>query len=186
MEPVIFTIGHSNHSFEGFAGLLRQHGIETVVDVRSTPHSRFMPAFNRENLSLALRGECRYAWMGDQLGGRPSSPAFYDEAGHVLYGPLSRTSEFISGIERIERNSARQRLALLCAEAEPTACHRSLLVTRTLRERGWPPANIRHILHDGSYLREDHLPWQAGLLEDVWRSPLSVLRDPVLNTSSGG
>ena len=53
-RPPVFTIGHSNHPAEVFLGLLRRHGIEAVVDVRSSPHSRFNPQFNRKALQAAL------------------------------------------------------------------------------------------------------------------------------------
>ncbi|MBI5948838.1 MAG: DUF488 domain-containing protein [Chloroflexi bacterium] len=172
---MIFTIGHSNHTPERLVELLREHGIEAVVDVRSAPYSKYSPHFNRERLARLLAAEdIRYAFMGDSLGGRPDGDEFYDEHGHVLYGPLSRSAKFVEGIATLERNAERYRLALLCSEADPTACHRFLLVTRTLRERGFDPASIEHILGDGSLRPETKLAFQGNMLEDSWRSPLSV------------
>ncbi len=175
MEPVVLTIGHSNHSPERLVELLNQHGVQVVVDVRSAPYSKFSPHFNREQLSRLLTAEnIRYAFMGDSLGGRPTGDEFYDAGGHVLYGPLSRSPRFVDGIAMVERNAARYRLALLCSEADPTSCHRFLLVTRTLRERGFDAGAIEHILGDGSLRPETMLAFQGSMLEDSWRSPLSV------------
>lgn len=182
--PGLFTIGHSTHSTERLCELLRQHAIEAVVDVRSTPNSRYSPHFNRERLGVDLRGTCRYAWMGDVLGGRPPSPEFYDETGHVLYGPLSRTAEFAAGLDRIETASRRYRVALLCAEGEPAGCHRHLLIAPSLALRGFPLDAIQHILPDGGLRPDAEMARQAGLIEDVWRSPLSVLPEPALSPSS--
>lgn len=184
MADSLFTIGHSNHSVNHVRQLLKSFHTDVVVDVRSSPNSKYAPQFNRDDLASALAPDFRYAWMGDSLGGRPSSPEFYDEAGHVLYGPLSRTPEFQRGLDRIEHNARRYRIALLCAENQPAACHRHLLIARCLQLRGFDPAQIRHILGDGSVVTAASMASQALLLEDAWRSPLSVLHEPVLVHSS--
>lgn len=174
MEPVVFTVGHSNHTPEVLAGLLQAHGIEVVVDVRSAPYSKFSPHFNREQLARLFQPDVRYAFMGDSLGGRPRGDEFYDEHGHVLYGPLSRSAVFVDGLRVLEKNASRYRLALLCSEADPTSCHRFLLVTKALKNRGFNPDNILHILGDGSVRAESALAFQGSMLEESWRSPLSV------------
>ena len=81
----------ADHSLETFAQLLAKHGIEFVADVRSYPYSRFAPHFNKEELQTALpeRG-VGYVFLGQELGGRPSSDAHYDDEGHALYGPMSQ------------------------------------------------------------------------------------------------
>jgi len=185
VQHVIFTIGHSNHTPEKLASLLRANGVEVVLDVRSAPYSKFSPQFNRERLPAVLR-PMRYAFMGDTLGGRPEGNEFYDEAGHVLYGPLSRSSSFLRGLEQVERNAQKYRIALLCSEADPSSCHRFLLISRTLRSRGFDPGQIRHILGDGSSRGEAAIGFQGLMLEDSWRSPLSVLPDRVPSHSSAG
>ena len=75
----LYTIGHSDHSIPEFVGLLRQHGITLVADVRSQPYSRWTHQFNRETLAhdLAEAG-IDYGFMGDALGGRPVDPTLYD------------------------------------------------------------------------------------------------------------
>ena len=181
---MLFTIGHSNTALETFIERLDAHRIEVVVDVRSQPSSSYTPHFNREALRRGLPPHVRYAFLGDSLGGRPDGSHFYDGAGRVLYGPLSRSDRFLLGIDQIERNRDRHRMTLLCAEADPLGCHRFLLISRVLVERGADPRQILHILGDGSTRTQAELAFQGRLLEDAWTSPLSVLREPAPATSS--
>ena len=92
---VIWTIGHSNHTFERFADLMRGEGIEFVVGVRSYPYSRVAPHFNREELDVALRGiGARYLFLGEELGGRPSREEHYDEGGTLSTTAWPRSLPF--------------------------------------------------------------------------------------------
>jgi len=142
----VFTIGHSNHPLDGFLALLLQHGVTALADVRSVPHSRRHPHFNRKALAAALetRG-IDYVFLGGELGGRPRDPALY-EHGRVSYERVMRTEPFRAGIGRVLRGAARQSIALMCAEREPLDCHRTLLVARALDLWG---LEIRHIHADG-------------------------------------
>ena len=84
-DKALYTIGHSNGSFARLVDLLRLHDVHTVVDVRSTPFSRYLPQFNCDSMAEGLYGHGHtYVHMGDTLGGRPSQRACYDTAGHVL------------------------------------------------------------------------------------------------------
>lgn len=142
----VFTIGHSNHSIEEFLRLLRLHEIEALVDVRSTPFSRWQPQFNRDLLAASLRqSDVEYLFMGKELGARSQDRECY-EGGRVRYDRLSRTELFLEGIEQIVVNSAMSRMALMCAEREPLECHRTILVGRALQSRG---VDVVHIQGDG-------------------------------------
>lgn len=71
IDRTIFTIGHSNTGIESLVGLLRQHGITVVADVRSQPYSRFLPHFSREPLKISLQDAgIRYVFLGRELGAR--------------------------------------------------------------------------------------------------------------------
>lgn len=145
-ENPVFTIGHSTHSIETFVAMLRQQAISVVADVRSAPYSRFAPQFSRQPFSMHLRSiGVKYVFLGRELGARSEDPSCY-EHGRVQYGRLAQTPLFRSGIERVVRGVGQFRLALMCAEREPLACHRTLLVARVLRERGLV---VRHILAEG-------------------------------------
>ena len=133
----VFAIGHSNHPAEAFLGLLLRHGIEEVVDVRSSPHSRYNPQFNRKTLQAALaEAGVGYVFMGAELGGRPADPSCYDGEGRVQYDRLAGTDAFNEGIRRVIRRADECRIALMCSEKEPLACHRTLLIARVFDGAG--------------------------------------------------
>lgn len=159
-EKIIYTIGHSDNSIEGFIALLKQHGITAVADVRSAPYSRFHPHFNKDNLSSSLEKEnIAYVFLGKELGARPDDSACY-EKGHVDFGRLAARAEFKSGLERIMNGSEKYRIALMCAEKEPLDCHRTILICHELKRLG---VGIKHILSDGSL--EDHKNAESRLLK---------------------
>jgi len=142
----ILTIGHSTHSAKSFLALLRQHDVEAVADVRSSPFSRFNPQFNREGLEQFLKANSiRYVFLGKELGARSEDRSCYDH-GRVQYSRLAQTALFQSGLDRVLQGAAKYRVALMCAEKEPLECHRTLLVAKALAERG---KEVLHIHADG-------------------------------------
>ncbi len=147
MQDTVFTIGHSTHPQERFIGLLRQHGITALCDVRSTPYSRMNPQFNREELEKALLAHgIEYRFLGKELGARSDDPHCY-EAGKVQYERLAETAPFKYGLKRVLRGMKEDfRIALMCAEKEPLECHRTILVARHLAALG---IEVAHILADG-------------------------------------
>lgn len=143
----IFTIGHSNHDEQTFVDLLQQHRIDVVADVRSQPYSKYTTHFNAGKIKLALASAgIRYVFLGQQLGGRPDDPQFYDAHGYVLYDRLAASPAFLEGIERLEEGIQKHRVALMCGEENPAECHRNLLVGRVLAARG---VELCHIRADG-------------------------------------
>ena len=71
-ERRLFSIGHSNHSWDTFLGFLTMHQIETLVDVRSHPYSKYAPHFGHQPLKTAVTGAgITYMFLGKELGGRP-------------------------------------------------------------------------------------------------------------------
>jgi len=181
----VYTVGHSNHSWETFAGLLREHRIDVLVDIRSAPHSRYAPQFEYESLKDKLKESgVKYLFLGKELGGRPNDPAYYDTKGRALYGHMKADRAFETGIERLERGMAGFRVVLMCGEEDPAHCHRRLLVGRVLAERGH---ELLHIRSDGSLQADAQVSAESGkplveeqpalfseLDEDQWRSTASV------------
>jgi uncharacterized protein (DUF488 family) len=184
--PHLFTIGHSNVALDDFLGLLHQHGIEAVADVRTVPRSRYVPHFNAGQLRDALaRRAIDYLPFGQDLGGRPAGDEFYDEEGHVLYERLAVSPAFQAGLNRILAGAQASRVALLCSEEDPSRCHRHLLIGRVLRKRG---VAVSHIRRDGRIETEADLDareiggdpqatlFEGGSGRDPWRSPRPVPR----------
>lgn len=162
----VFSVGHSNHTFERFLELLEAHGIQAVADVRSQPVSRWSPQFSRPALEKSLRAAgIHYVFLGRELGARASDPGCY-ENGRVVYGRIAATEGFRLAIQRVLEGARKMRVALLCAEAEPLECHRTILVARHLVEAG---VQVRHILPGGGLETQEEslrrLKAQLGLPE---------------------
>jgi len=140
----ILSFGYGKRSFDECLALLQRHGVQYVIDVRSTPWSRFKPEFSRETLDARLRsGGLRYVFMGAELGGRPDDPTCYDEDGRVDYLACRERRSFQQGIERLLRASeSGHRVAIMCSEGRPEDCHRAKLVASVLCERG---VEVQHI-----------------------------------------
>jgi uncharacterized protein (DUF488 family) len=164
-DRTVLTIGHSTHTIERFLDLLRRHEVTAVADVRSEPYSRYAPHFSKDVLERSLRAnDLHYVFLGKELGARSDDPACYDH-GRVQYGRLARTAAFRAGIDRVMAGTERFRIVLLCAEKEPLDCHRTLLVSKSLEERG---VAVAHILFDGRL--EKHREAMLRLL-DVLKIP---------------
>jgi uncharacterized protein (DUF488 family) len=191
----LYTIGHSSHTAEHFTTLLRQHGIQTVIDTRSSPYSRYTPHFDRESLRalIAVSG-IDYRYLGDAVGGRPREESCYDADGRVLYSRVSRLPAFRDAIKSLLQNAAQSRVALLCSEEDPAHCHRRLLISRVLLSEG---ATVMHIRGDGRLETEDEVEAASGKrliepqpalfteLEDrTWRST-SVIGTPAARSAIG-
>jgi uncharacterized protein (DUF488 family) len=142
----LFTIGHSNHPIEHLIILLTKHGVTAVADVRSSPYSRFNPQYNRESLQNKLKEHnIAYVFLGKELGARSRDVSCY-ENGRIRYERLAATKLFQEGLDRIISGMKDHCIALLCAEKDPLACHRTILVSRQIAAKG---TRIEHILEDG-------------------------------------
>ena len=151
----IFSIGHSNQSVEAFLALLQQHQIEVLVDVRSSPYSKYVPQFNSTPLAVAVKQVgIKYMYMGKELGGRPEGDEFYDADGHVLYNRVAEATFFLDGINRLKKGGRTYRVVIMCSEEDPTSCHRHLLIGRVLTKQG---VDLLHIRGDG------HIQTEADL-----------------------
>jgi len=131
-ELVVFTIGHSTRTLDEFIGLLKTYGVTLVVDVRTIPRSRHNPQFNKETLpdSLKLNG-IKYAHM-PEIGGlrRPKQDSVnlaWKNASFRGYADYMQTKEFTDNLLKIIALGRENCVALMCAEALPWRCHRSLI-----------------------------------------------------------
>jgi uncharacterized protein (DUF488 family) len=131
VEP-IFTVGHSTRSAEEFVVLLKAHRIELLVDVRTVPRSRHNPQFNRDTLPETLhRAGIEYLHLA-ALGGLRKPRADSTNAGWRNlsfrgFADYMETPEFEKGLDRLMDAAKGGRVAIMCAEAVPWRCHRSLI-----------------------------------------------------------
>ena len=143
-NPSLFTIGHSSLELDGFLRILLTHEVKIVCDVRSRPGSFRFPQFNREPLEACLASaEIQYEFLGETLGGRPSDPRAYHEDGIVNYEERRKAADFRAGIDRALRLSSATNIVLMCAEEDPLQCHRFLMISPSLLDRGITPVHIR-------------------------------------------
>ena len=147
MPQEIWTIGHSTRSIEAFISLLHAHGITLLVDVRLMPYSRRHPQFNKEALGLSLeRAGVRYAAMGGLGGRRTARPDSINlgwrSEGFRGYADYMQTEPFRQALEDLMHLAKATPAAIMCAEAVPWRCHRSL-ISDALVAKGW---TVRHIL----------------------------------------
>ena len=158
----IFTIGYGAREIDAFIAVLQQQRIEFLLDVRSRPHSRYKPDFSGDLLEGHLRrAGIRYLFLGDSLGGRPADPTCYDADGKVDYAAVEQRAFYREGLERVARAYEQgRRVALMCSEGKPEACHRSKLIGKSLTRRGIPVAHIDE--HNELISQEEVLPRLTG------------------------
>jgi uncharacterized protein (DUF488 family) len=137
MNRIVYTVGHSTRSAQEFVGLLAAHGVQRLIDVRTLPGSRHNPQFNRDALAHTLReAGIEYLHLPG-LGGlrkpRADSPnqgwrnrSFRGYADHM------QSAEFLRDLQTVMDSAERSRVALMCAEAVPWRCHRSLIADALL------------------------------------------------------
>jgi uncharacterized protein (DUF488 family) len=139
-KRLVFTVGHSSRSFDEFVDLLRANGVARVIDIRTIPRSRHNPQFNREALARSLRAR-RIGYVHlKTLGGlrhpkKDSVNTGWRNASFRGYADYMQTPEFAEALERAIGLADEKPSALMCAEAVPWRCHRSL-VADALTVRG--------------------------------------------------
>jgi uncharacterized protein (DUF488 family) len=161
----LFTVGHSNQSLPQLIALLQSQGVNAVADVRSMPFSRRLPQFNRPELEAELpRHGLTYVFLGDELGARRDEPEAYDGL-QAAYERVAQLPAFQRGLERVITGVTKGlTLALLCAERDPLTCHRAVLVSRHLCNRG---LDVQHIHGDGSL--ESHAALELRMQQALHR-----------------
>jgi uncharacterized protein (DUF488 family) len=133
MNHPVCTIGYGGRIIDEFIDRLHEHEVEVVVDVRSSPYSRYDRAYNRRELDRFLtEAGFTYRYLGDLVGGKSDD-----------WSNLSAQPEFKAGIEQlVESWCIRERICLMCAEKDPAKCHRTWLVGESLHVRGVPVVHI--------------------------------------------
>jgi hypothetical protein len=156
----LFTIGHSTRSIDEFISILRAHDIEQVVDVRRFPGSRRVPQFNRDSLAESLHAQgIEYAHLpsaGGMRKPRLDSPnVAWRNASFRGYADHMATDEFRSSLENLIELARTKRTAIMCAEAVPWRCHRSLL-SDALIVRG---VEVEDIMSENTRSKHDLTPF---------------------------
>ncbi len=136
---VLYTIGHSTHSIEEFIALLKAHNVQHLVDVRSIPRSRHVPQFNIDKLASSLRAASIGYTHLNALGGRRSTRKDSINTGWRNtsfrgYADYMATPQFAEGLAALIEIARAIPTAIMCAEAVPWRCHRSLIADAMMLE----------------------------------------------------
>ena len=149
---ILWTIGHSTRPLDELIGLLHEHGITWLVDVRTVPRSGHNPQFNAETLPANLGAQnITYVHLA-ALGGlrhahKDSVNTGWRNAGFRGYADYMQTAEFARGLQELIALGGQGTVAIMCAEAVPWRCHRSLIAD-ALVVRG---IGVRHIMGAGKF-----------------------------------
>lgn len=149
MEGVVYTLGYAHHTQGSFLELLKKYEINCVVDVRTMAYSKFHPQFNKEPLKAFLKENgIVYIHMYKEFGIIRGETTLNNEEGYLDFNKLACLPIFKEGIERIKSGVAKGfTICFICAEKNPSNCHRSTLVGRELSKLGYL---VNHIRADGS------------------------------------
>jgi len=144
--PLVLTIGHSTRPMEEFIRLLQAHKVACVADVRTIPRSRHNPQFNADSLPASLeKAGLSYRHLAGLGGLRHPTAASVNlgwrNASFRGFADYMQTPEFVQALEELIELAGRRRVALMCAEAVPWRCHRSLIADALLA-RGIPTEHI--------------------------------------------
>jgi uncharacterized protein (DUF488 family) len=178
-QPTIFTIGHSTRNIEEFIELLKSNGVSKIMDIRTIPRSRHNPQFNKDSLpgSLAEAGISYEHCSG--LGGlrKPLADSPNDgwrDAAFRGFADYMLTGEFINNLAGLVEQSKQYQIAVMCAEAVPWRCHRSLIAD-AVTVRGIP---VQHIISNTSIKKHTLTPWARMSGERIiYPSPENVIKE---------
>lgn len=156
-----YSIGYGNRQFADFMSLLFQYNIHTVVDIRSSPFSRFQPHYNRTSLENELpRHGIQYLYQGEHLGGKPKAEMFYHRSGALNHDLISITKAYQNAIDDVlHLATGNSNISFLCSELNPNSCHRKTLVGETFFKRG---IVVNHINEKGGISKhQQNNPFQT-------------------------
>ena len=165
MVNTVYTIGYSGFSIDDFVATLKKHNVSLVVDVRSSPFSKFFPEYNKDTLEICLKTHgIYYRNYADSFGARQNDRKYYCKEGYLDFEVFAQSAPFLQGIKKLcdsmEKNYS---FALLCAEKDPICCHRTILVARAFYERGY---NVIHLLADDNTITQQEI--NAQLIEKFY------------------
>lgn len=152
-SPTYLTVGHSNHEMADFLAILREAGVDCIVDVRRLPGSKKYPWFDQENLAPSLReAGIGYVHVPALTGRRPKQPdvpddvnAFWENRSFHNYADYALSDEFARGLQEL-RSTEAERPALMCSEAVWWRCHRRIIADHLLSNG----ESVEHIMGPGS------------------------------------
>ena len=163
----IYSIGHGHKTIEELIKELQSFSIKYLIDVRSSPFSKWATHFNQGTIDNILKTyNIRYVFMGDVIGGRPLDDSYYDEDGYFDYKKMAECPCFVTGLSRlVDAQNKGCIVATMCSETEPSQCHRSKLIGRELYFKH--NINMQHIIAPNKTIQETEI--LINLTNGIWQ-----------------
>jgi uncharacterized protein (DUF488 family) len=152
----LYTIGYGNRTLENFISLLQKYDIKILVDVRTTPFSRFRPQFNKLSIMRTLLDKnIQYVHKGAELGGKPAETENVIYEVYNIYQEKRKSIQYLQGISFLEQGLEMGcKIAIMCCELDYKNCHRYSLVGEDISNRGW---GVLHIDKNGELVNHKGL-----------------------------
>ena len=176
----IYTLGHSNYSFDKFIEILKKYNINCVVDIRAIPYSKYNTQYNKEFFQANLKKlGYTYIYMADEFGAKRRTRNSYNDEGYADFDKVILEDEFKRGIERLKVGCSKNyKIVLLGAMQEPIRCHRAILLGKELIKAGF---DVKHIMHEGDLKVQSELEEQ--LLEKYFEDRNQLTIDSLLGNA---
>lgn len=151
----IFTIGYTAFQFNDFISVLKKYNVNSVIDVRSSPYSKFHSEYNTDKLSEELKKRSfAYRNYKNEFGARQLEIKYYPH-GYMDFSLFVKSDAFRSGMEKIMNASEMgYRFVLMCAEKDPVTCHRVIMVAHEFYKQGY---TVKNILANGGFCTQEDI-----------------------------
>lgn len=146
---MLFTIGYTTFQFDDFIDVLKHHEIDVVIDVRSLPYSKYHAQYNKEIIEGILKNnKIHYRNYSTEFGARQMERQYFSRDGYLDFELFTESKWFKYGFDKINTSLTKGfNIVLMCAEKDPAACHRAIMVSRVFHNNG---KAVNHILADGN------------------------------------
>lgn len=175
----IYTIGHSNYPLEKLIDMLTYYKIDTIVDIRGTPYSKYNVQYNKEAFEKSLKeAGFNYIYMAREFAAKRSPKISYNKEGYCDFEKAIQEESFKTGILRLKKGCEKgYKIVLLGAMQDPIRCHRSILVGRELEKHGF---KVNHILDDYSLASQSDI--EEDLLNKYYKERTQMTIEHLLGT----
>lgn len=159
MKKTVYTIGYTAFDINDFIDVLKFNKITCLIDVRSSPYSEFYSNYNKGQLDVELKkNNILYRNYINSFGARQENSSYYHSKGYLDFNKFIVSEQFLEGVDKIEKGiELGYTFCLMCAETNPITCHRSIMVSRGLKDNNF---DILHILKGGELLTHSQLEEQ--------------------------
>lgn len=173
---MIYTIGYTAFKIEDFILVLKKYNIDCIIDVRSSPFSRFYSDYNKLELMSRLKNEkILYYNFTNEFGARQTNRIYYHSEGYLDFNKFLNSDNFKSGVNKIKNGIKKGFvLCLMCAETDPITCHRSIMIGRGLKNND---IKVNHILKSGEFETQESIEMRLLNIYYENRNQLSLFSE---------